>query len=396
MQVSAPTDLFVEEIVASTPQGDRIKYCLQCGTCSGICPHGFAMDTLPRRLIAALRVHEFGQLVTNETGWLCVSCFACTEACPADIPLTQGLMSYMKSQLMLRGVIPGELKTAFENSRRYGNVMGESPRKRSDWTLGLPFPVPVLAQHRKPVDVLWYVGDYASYHPRVIRTATAFAKVLNALGISFGILGPEEVSDGDAPRLAGERGLFEMLAVKNIKAMGRHGFGEVVTTDAHAFNVMKNEYPAVGAGFTVKHHTQFLAERLDELKKHLRFEHPRKITYHDPCALGRANRNYVFEEPRRVLEAIPGVELVEMYRNRTTSFCCGGGGGGMWLDGFVWEHTKARTSEWRVMEAARTGAQVLAIACPYEAPRFEDAAKSTNIAHQLAVRDIAELVAEAM
>jgi Fe-S oxidoreductase len=395
MSVATPHE-FLEKVVRATPDGEHIRKCLQCGSCSGICPYGFAMDHPPQTLIAALRADDWHGVLESDTIWLCVSCFACASICPVRIPLTRGLLATLKTEMLVGGSIPQELQAALGNSRRYGNAMGESPRKRADWTKDFAVPVPILANHKEPVDVLWFVGDYASYHPRVQQVSRATAKVLHALGVKFGILGPEESSDGDTQAFAGEWGLFELLARKNIKAMTRYSFGEVLTTDPHAFNAMRHEYPRLGFERTVKHHTQFLAERIDRLKDLFKGPLDMRVTYHDPCYLGRANENNIYEEPRRLLQAVPGVELVEMSHNRALSLCCGGGGGGMWLDGFSWEKAHARTTEWRVKEAIAAGAEVLVVACPYEAPRFEDAVKSTGNEGKLAVRDIAELLAEAI
>jgi Fe-S oxidoreductase len=376
------------------PEGENILACLQCGTCSGVCPFGYLMDYPPSKMIASLRAGFFDRVLKTDLVWMCVSCYACTRSCPAKIPLTLGLMTRVKEELLLAGNVPTELQDALENSQRYGNPLGESPRRRAAWTRGVEPPVKIMSQVRQPVDVLWFVGDYASFHPRVELVSQAFARVLNALGVNYGILGPEEYSDGDSQRLAGERGLFEMLAEKNAQAFSRYTFGEIITTDPHAFNALKNEYPALGISYPVRHYTQFLADRLAQLKPLLRHPHKAKVTYHDPCYLGRANG--VFEEPRRLLNAIPGVELVEMSHSQETSLCCGGGGGGMWLDGYTWEKAHVRLSEWRVREAVAAGADILAIACPYEAPRFEDAAKMVEKASRLLVRDVAELLAESM
>ncbi len=214
------------------------------------------------------------------------------------------------------------------------------------------------------------------------------------MGVNYGILGHEENSDGDSQRLAGERGLFEMLAEKNGQTLSKYSFDEIVTTDPHAYNALKNEYPALGISYPVRHFTQFLCDRMDDLRPLLRRPLKARVTYHDPCFLGRANQ--VYDEPRRLLSAINGVELVEMSHNRETSLCCGGGGGGMWLDGFSWEKAHVRLSEWRVREAVTTNADILAVACPYETPRFEDAVKMVEKAGRLIVRDIAELLAEAI
>jgi Fe-S oxidoreductase len=372
--------------------GERFKTCLQCATCSGACPFGYLMDYPPGRLIAYLRADLFDQVLKSDTVWMCVSCYACTEVCPSQIPVTPGLMTRTKEELLLAGNVPNELQDALMNSQRYGNPLGESPRKRAEWIKGLDFEIPLMAKYRKPVDVLWFVGDYPSYHPRIQGITKNVAQLFNKLGVDFGVLGPEENSDGDSQRLAGESGLFEMLAEKNAKAFSKYEFKEIITTDPHAYNAIKNEYPKLGIKYPVRHYTEFLAERIDDLK--FKENGQQKVTYHDPCYLGRVND--VFDAPRELLNAIPGVELVEMAHNKTTSLCCGGGGGGMWLDGFQWEKGQVRMSEWRVKEAVTAEADVLAVACPYEPPRFEDATKTVEGAEKLIVKDIAELLVDAM
>ena len=387
------TTTFYESLF-DVADGENIKTCLQCANCSGVCPFGYLMDYPPGRMIAWMRAGNIDNVMESDSVWMCVSCYACTEVCPKNIPLTPGLMTRAKEELLLAGNVPTELQSALENSQRYGNPLGESPRKRGAWASNLTPEVPIMRKAKRPVDVLWFVGDYPSYHSRVTQTTKALSKILNALNVDYGILGPEETSDGDTQRLAGERGLFEMLAEKNGKAFSRYDFKEIITSDPHAYNAIKNEYPALGIEYSVKHYSEFLAEKLTELKPHLKENGNLKVTYHDPCYLGRANQ--VYDQPRALLEAIPGLELVEMPHNRTTSLCCGGGGGGMWLDGFQWEKAHVRLSEWRVREAVSVGADVLVVACPYEAPRFEDAAKMVEGAGNLVVKDIVELLAEAM
>lgn len=386
-------DQFLESLYAQ-PEGERVRSCLQCGTCSGICPFGYVMDYPPSRIIAALRADIFEKVMDSDTVWMCISCFACTQVCPTQIPLTNVVMTRAKEEMILAGKVPAELQIALENSQRYGNSLGQSPRKRADWTKGLQPPVAVMGRDKRSAGVLWFVGDYPSYHPRVQSISRALARILHALGVDFAILGPDEVSDGDSQRLAGERGLFESLAEKNGQALRKYRFQEIITTDPHAYNALKNLYPALGISYPVQHHTQFLAQRLEQLQPLLKQEVKTTVTFHDPCYLGRANG--IYEEPRALLKAIPGVTLVEMSHSRTTSLCCGGGGGGMWLDGFHWEKAHIRTSEWRIREAMAAGAQTLAVACPYEPPRFEDAAKTIQGAAGLEVKDVAELLAEAM
>lgn len=382
------------ETLYNIEEGERFKTCLQCATCSGACPFGYLMDYPPGRMIAYLRADLFDQVLKSDSVWMCVSCYACTEVCPSQIPVTPGLMTRAKEELLLAGNVPNELQDALMNSQRYGNPLGESPRKRANWTLDLDFEVPILAKSRQPVDVLWFVGDYPSYHPRIQEITKNVAQLFNTLGVDFGILGPEENSDGDSQRLAGESGLFEMLAEKNGKNFDKYEFKEIVTTDPHAYNAIKNEYPKLGVEYPVKHYTEFLADRIDDLKPKLKENGNKKVTYHDPCYLGRVNE--VFDAPRELLNIIPGIELVEMAHNKTTSLCCGGGGGGMWLDGFQWEKGHVRMSEWRVKEAIASGAEILAVACPYEPPRFEDATKTVEGAEKLIVQDIAELLIDAM
>jgi Fe-S oxidoreductase len=374
--------------------GERFRTCLQCGTCSGVCPFGYIMKFPPGKMIGALRAEFFDQVIKSDSVWMCISCNACSAFCPSNIPITAGLMTRAKEEMLLAGNIPTELQAAMESTQRYGNPLGESPRKRADWAAGIQPEVNILSKTRQPVDVLWFVGDYASFHSRMQSATKAFARILNALGVKFGILGPEEFSDGDSQRLAGERGLFEMMAQKNGQLFKKYKFNEIITTDPHAYNAIKNEYPALGIKYPVRHYTQFLVERLDQLKPMLKSEIKAKVAYHDPCYLGRVNG--VFDEPRTLLAAIPGVELVEMSHQQMNSLCCGGGGGGMWLDGFQWEKAHTRLSEWRVREAVAASAEILAVACPYEPPRFEDASKTIEAAGKLKVREIAELLAESM
>jgi Fe-S oxidoreductase len=250
--------------------------------------------------------------------------------------------------------------------------------------------VRILARDPAPVDVLFYVEDYWSFHPRGQDAARAFARVANALGIDWAILGPEEKTLGDSQRLAGERGLFDSLFEQVTATLAKYEFRRIVTPDPHAFNALVKEYPQRGQSFEAQHYTQLLAPLISgiEWARELNL----RVTFHDPCYLGRQNGEY--DAPRTLIGAIPGVELVEMGRCRENAYCCGGGGGGMWLDGFTSDYTSERLAERRVREAAGTGADVLVVCCPYEVPRFSDAAKSTGH-DDLRVCDIIELIDEA-
>lgn len=373
--------------------GDSLRNCYQCGKCVPVCPVNHVGDYGPRKLNA--KVIRGNRLIDDPDLWLCTTCGNCYRVCPKEVNPIQ-FMPAIREQAVLEGNIPDELSDVFRNLQRSGNPMGESPRKRADWVPEAGVEVPVMSQLGRPVDVLWYVSDYTSYHPRGRDAARAMARVLTALGVDFAILGPEERSDGDSARLAGETGLFELLAEHNIKVFSKYQFRRLVVMDPHAYNAFRNRYPALGWEGEVLHYTQLLAPLIGRMTFLSRVD--LDVTYHDPCYLGRNNGEY--DAPRRLLEAIPGIRLTEMPHNRANGYCCGGGGGGMWLDGTVADHVSERLSERRVREAVATvgtdGTGVLSVACPYEPSRFEDAVKSTGNDGRIVVRDIIELLDQAM
>ena len=381
----------LDEITA-LPGGESLGWCYQCAKCVGVCPVDIVGDYGPRKIHRD--VLRGISLLDDPNLWLCTTCSNCLRVCPKEVDMIQIMPAAREAAINAGKDIPAELQKVFEAADRYGNPMGENPRKRVDWVKQAKVPVPIMAQVKRPVDVLWYVGSYPSYHPRGMDAARALARIFHALGVDFAILGVEEKEDGDSIRLAGETGLFEKLAEANIKTFARYRFTRLVVFGPHELNAFKNEYPKLGAEYVVQHYTQFLVEHLDRLKALMVHPVDRVVTYHDPCYLSRHNGEY--EAPRTLLRAIPGLTLVEMPRNRENGYCCGGGGGGMWLDGFSRDHTTMRLSDKRVMEAAETGARTLSICCPYEVSRFEDAVKATGNDGRLDVQDIAELVDRAM
>jgi Fe-S oxidoreductase len=381
----------LDEITA-LPGGESLGWCYQCAKCVGVCPVDIVGDYGPRKIHRD--VLRGISLLDDPNLWLCTTCSNCLRVCPKEVDMIQIMPAAREAAINAGKDIPAELQKAFEAADRYGNPMGENPRKRADWVKQAGVHVPIMAQVKRPVDVLWYVGSYPSYHPRGMDAARALARIFHALGVDFAILGVEEKEDGDSIRLAGEKGLFEKLAEANIKTFARYRFTRLVVFGPHELNAFKNEYPKLGAEYAVQHYTQFLVEHLDRLKALMVHPVDRVVTYHDPCYLSRHNGEY--EAPRTLLRAIPGLTLVEMPRNRENGYCCGGGGGGMWLDGFSRDHTTMRLSDKRVMEAAETGARTLSICCPYEVSRFEDAVKATGNDGRLDVQDIAELVDRCM
>jgi Fe-S oxidoreductase len=346
-------------------------------------------------MIAMMRAGMLEKVFTSESLLSCVACYACMAKCPRGIHLTEVLLPLMKEQTLTHlPELPGELQRALQNTLRYGNPMGEPSRKRAAWVKTAGVPIPILGEVRRPVEVLWFVECYTSYYPRGQDNSRATAKIFHRLGIDFAILGNEEKCAGECGRLTWEPGLFETLMDYNMAVFQKYQFGSVVTSCPHAHNAFKNRYPNIGFHWPLEHVTPFLGRHLERLKGMLTRKLNYRVTYHDSCCLGRQNEFY--EAPRQLLEAIPGVKLTEMVHNRVNAICCGGGGGGMWLDTYFKAKGYERLSERRVKEAVDTGADVLAVSCPYEVSRFEDALKVLGHDKRMVVRDVTELLAEAM
>ena len=373
--------------IAKLPGGESLEWCYGCGKCTPVCPVDMVGDYGPRKIHR--KVQTGTDLFAAPDLWLCTACGNCLRVCPKRVDMI-AIMPAVREAALSGAAVPAELQEVFEKTFRYGNALGQNQRRRARWAETAGVPVRVLATDPAPVDVLFYVEDYWSFHPRGQDAARAFARVATALGIDWAILGPEEKTLGDSQRLAGEKGLFDALVADVTATLAKYEFQRIVTPDPHAFNALVKEYPQRGHTFDAQHYTQLLAPLVGQLgwARELNL----RVTFHDPCYLGRQNGEY--DAPRALIEAIPGVQLVEMGRCRENAYCCGGGGGGMWLDGFTSDHTTERLAERRVREAAGTGADVLVVCCPYEVSRFTDAAKSTGQGH-LRVCDIIELIDEA-
>ncbi|MDH5382105.1 MAG: heterodisulfide reductase-related iron-sulfur binding cluster, partial [Cyclobacteriaceae bacterium] len=374
--------------VTDVPNAESMGWCYQCGQCIPVCPVDNVGEYGPRKIFRNLQ--QGIDLFESDDLWKCTTCMNCLRVCPKEVDMIK-IMPAIREEAVLEGNVPDELQEAFTNTFEYGNPMGESQRKRADWVQNAGVEVPIMKEINRPVDLLWFVECYPAYHGRGKEASAALAKILTELKSDYGILGTEERCSCDSQRLAGEVGLFEEFAESNIKTFNKYKFNKILVTDPHALNALRKEYPKYGGNYDIIHYTTYLAplmEKLD-LKNKLNY----KVTFHDPCYLGRHNGE--FEAPRSILNALPGVEMIEMGRCKEQSYCCGGGGGGMWLDGFMSDHVNERLSENRVREAVETGADTLVVCCPYEVSRFEDAVKSTGNEGKLIVKDIAELIIEA-
>ena len=383
----------------------QLDACTKCGRCHEACPARAAGAPLsPRDLILSLREHSNHSLernlvtgdadldihggktgqVSQETLWSCRTCMACVEICPVAIEHVP-IIVQMRRKLVESGQMDPLLQKTLQTIHKSGNSFGESKRKRGAWTKALPFPI--KDARKEPVDLLWFVGDYASFDPRNQKVSQVFARLLHAAGVDFGILYDAESNAGNDVRRVGEEGLYEHLAESNIAALGAARFQRIVTTDPHSLNTIRNEYPQFGGSWQIVHYTTLLLEL--QRQGRLRIE-PRlalRTTYHDPCHLGRFNKEY--DAPRELLRAT-GCELIEMPRSRDNSFCCGAGGGRIWMPDPV---GKEKPSQIRIREAAGIeGLEVFVVACPKDLTMFEDAVKTTGNEGRIVVRELLELV----
>jgi Fe-S oxidoreductase len=368
--------------------------CTECGRCQAACPAYAAGQPLsPKLLIMDLRDHLMsddpggplaGNVIAEDTLWACTTCRACMEVCPLHIEHVPKIVE-MRRQLVEEAKVGPTLQDALANLQRGGNSLGKPPRQRARWSKDLGFKL--KDARKEPVDVLWFVGDYASFDPRVQRVTLKFARLLQAAGVDFGVLMEAEQNSGNDVRRVGEEGLFEMLARSNIEALAGARFKRIVTTDPHSLNALRQEYPALGGTYEVLHHTDLLLELLQAGRLKLKPGAGQVVTYHDPCYLGRYNGG--FEAPRKLIEAA-GYRLKEMPRNRADSFCCGAGGGRIWGDD---TGVKERPSENRIKEAmALEEAGLFVVACPKDMVMYTAAVQALDVEEKLPVRDVLDLL----
>jgi Fe-S oxidoreductase len=373
--------------------------CAECGRCERACPAFQSGEPLSPKVL----MHHFKELVRTpvlvrdgdgvignqiqqEEIWACRTCLACMDRCPVSnehIPILVEMRRWLVSQ----GSLDAHLQGTLVNLTRYSNSFGASPRARAKWTQSLDFK-PKDAR-KEAVEYLWFVGDYASFDPRLQPVAQATARVFRDAGLDFGILYDGENNSGNDVRRVGEEGLFDMLREKNKQSFGKATYQRMVTTDPHSFQALKNEYGNKNGH--VLHYTQLVDQLFENGKLSARRSLGVSATYHDPCYLGRYNG--VYDAPRRVLKRL-GVNLIEMPRNRADSYCCGAGGGRIWMEDAP--GSKERPAESRVREAAGLpGVGTLVVSCPKDLVMFQDALKTTGLEEKLVVKDLMELVEQA-
>ncbi len=353
--------------------GGALDLCYQCGTCTASCPV-VADGGRPVRII--LRRAALG-LDASHDAWRCTACRQCEARCPRGVNVVEAIMG-VRSVAFEDGAAPPEAHRLLWSTLEEGNPWGGARSRRGRWADGLP-----LKDATKGVRVLLYAGCAAAYDPRLTRVARALARLLLDAGLDVGVLGNREACCGDSVRSTGERAYLERLVAQNVKTFAETGAETIVALSPHCYDAFRNLYPRFGLTAEVVHATEMLARLADADRLPRPARRDARVAYHDPCYLGRANG--VYEAPRRLLETVPGLELVELRDARENALCCGGGGGGMWRrDG------GERTGERRYRDAAAAGVDVLATSCPYCVQNFEDAGRR---ARGPRVADVVDLLA---
>jgi Fe-S oxidoreductase len=383
--------------------------CTECGRCQSACPAWNTDKPLsPKLLIMALRDNMFASatpllggegemtaLVPNiidpDVLWSCTTCGACVEECPVDIEHIDAIVDMRRYQVLMESEFPSEAGLMLRNVENQGDPWGLGQGKRTEWTQALDFEVPVITGTiPDDIEYLYWVGCAGALDERARKGAQATARMLHRAGVTFGILGPKESCTGDPVRRLGNEYLYQEQSRLNISTLDEAGVKKIIATCPHCFNTIKNEYPSLGGNYEVIHHAQLLEHLVKAGKLTPGSAYSGKVTYHDPCYLGRHNR--VINEPRTVLSAIPGVEQVEMRRCKERGFCCGAGGARMWLE----ENIGKRVNMERTDEALATGADVVSTACPYCMIMLDDAVRAHGKEEEVRVLDLSQLVEESL
>ena len=363
--------------------GDAFKLCFQCGLCDVVCPWNRVRIFSMRKIV---REAAFGMTdIESEDIWRCTTCGRCPQQCPRDV-------KQIESGVALRRIATeyGVFPTAARPIRAVrgslmgeGNPMNEARKNRANWAEGLS-----VKTFTEGMEILYFPGCYLCYDPRLKKVARATADILNRAGVDFGILGAKENCCGESIRKTGDEEVFKRLAKENIKTFIDHGVKKILVSSPHCYHTFKNEYPEFRVNFEVVHISQYLSELIHKGALELKKEYAKKVTYHDPCYMGR--HNGIYDEPREVLKSVPGLDLIEMPESRVDSLCCGGGGGRIWMETLKGE----RFSDFRLEQAIAVGAEVLVTSCPYCIANFEDSRSTIGVADNIVIKDITEIIQE--
>ena len=381
METVAPYKEIIDVIKASG--GDAFKRCFQCGLCDVVCPWNRVATFSMRKLV---REATFGLTdIESEELWRCTTCGRCPQQCPRDVKQIESGVSLRRIATEY-GVFPTSVKpirTISGSLVGEGNPLNEERKNRADWAEGLS-----VKTFTEGMEVLYFPDCYCSYDPRLKKVARATANILNRAGVDFGILGAKENCCGESIRKTGDEDVFKRLAKENIKTFIDNGVKKILVSSPHCYHTFKNEYPEFMVNFEVVHISQYLFKLINEGRLEFTREYVKKVTWHDPCYLGR--HNGIYDEPREVLKRIPGLELHEMPESRVDSLCCGGGGGRIWMETPRGE----RFSDLRLEQAIAAGAHVLATSCPYCITNFEDSRLNRENSDIIEIKDITEILQE--
>lgn len=379
METVAPFKEVVDEIMEAG--GDAFRFCFQCGLCDAVCPWNRVRQFSIRKII---REATFGLTeIDGDDIWRCTTCGRCPERCPRGVKQIDVGVSLRRVASEYEVFPPSvrSARTARASLISEGNPLQGERQKRADWAKDI-----TVNPFAEGMEILYFVGCYFSYDPRMKKVAMATADILNKAGVDFGILGNEESCCGESIRKTGSEKVFKQLARQNIKTFIDRGVKRLVVSSPHCLHTFKNEYPEFMVNFEVLHLSQYLMELVETGRLELSGEYSKKVTYHDPCYMGRHNN--IYEAPRDLLGKVKGLELMEMADSRGDSLCCGGGGGRIWMD----TPQEERFSDLRLHQAKDTGAAVLATACPYCITNFEESRLNLEFEDALEVMDIAEIV----
>jgi Fe-S oxidoreductase len=325
--------------------------------------------------------------IESEDIWRCTTCGRCPQQCPRDVKQIESGVALRRIATEY-GVFPATarpIRGVRGSLAGEGNPLNEARHKRANWAEGL-----AVKPFAEGMEILYFPGCYLSYDARLKKVARATAELLNRAGVDFGILGAKENCCGESIRKTGDEDVFKRLARENIKTFIDHGVKKILVSSPHCYHTFKHEYPEFRVNFEVVHIAQFIFELIDAGRLELGKEVNQRVAYHDPCYLGR--HNGIYDEPREALRKVPGLDLVEMAESRADSLCCGGGGGRIWMETPRGE----RFSDLRLQQAIEAGAQVLATSCPYCIANFEDSRLTTGAAEAIEIKDITEIVREAI